>query len=150
MDVFLLPSGAGSALVDAREKSFWVGKRLGLSDIIDVVVPRASIPDYMARVREIGSRHGTMITGCGHAGDGNIHLGIFEQDPEKRDAVMKDLLAAGMTLGGAVSAEHGIGHAKKKYLADLEDPTKLALMRGIKQVFDPRGILNPGVLLDRG
>ncbi len=148
IDVFVLPSSAGAALVDAREKSFWVGKRMGLTDIIDVVVPRASIPDYMTRVRDIAERHGTMITGCGHAGDGNVHLGIFQTDPEKRDAVMRELLGAGVKLGGAVSAEHGIGHAKKRYLSELEDPAKLALMRGIKKVFDPNGILNPGVLFD--
>jgi glycolate oxidase len=61
---------------------------------------------------------------------------------------MHDLLRAGVDLKGAVSAEHGIGRAKKKYFAELEDPTKLALMRGIKKVFDPNGILNPGVLFD--
>jgi glycolate oxidase len=148
IDVFVLPSSAGTALVDAREKSFWVGKRMGLTDIIDVVVPRASIPEYMGRVRGIAERHGTMISGCGHAGDGNVHLGIFESEPAKRDAVMRDLLHAGVTLGGAVSAEHGIGWAKKRYLSELEDPTKLTLMKGIKQVFDPNGILNPGVLFD--
>lgn len=148
IDVFVLPSAAGTALVDAREKSFWVGKKMGLADIIDVVVPRGSIPNYMARVREIASKHGTMITGCGHAGDGNIHLGIFEQDSNKLEAVMHDLLEAGIGFGGAVSAEHGIGRAKKKYYAKLEEPVKLALMRGIKKTFDPNGIMNPGVLFD--
>jgi glycolate oxidase len=148
VDVFVLPSAAGTALVDAREKSFWVGKRMGLSDIIDVVVPRASIPSYVAKVRAIAEKHGTAISGCGHAGDGNIHLGIFESDAAKLSAVMHDLLRAGVDLGGAVSAEHGIGAAKKKYYSELEDPTKLALMRGIKKVFDPNGILNPGVLFD--
>jgi glycolate oxidase len=148
IDVFVLPSAAGTALVDAREKSFWVGKQMGLTDIIDVVVPRASIPEYMGRVKGIAERHGTMISGCGHAGDGNVHLGIFQPDAQKRDAVMRDLLHAGVTLGGAVSAEHGIGWAKKRYLSELEDPTKLTLMRGIKKVFDPNGILNPGVLFD--
>lgn len=148
IDVFVLPSSAGTALVDAREKAFWVGKRMGLTDIIDVVVPRASIPDYMKTVREIAEKHGTMITGCGHAGDGNIHLGIFQAEGEKLHAVMHDLLKAGLGLGGAVSAEHGIGSAKKDHFAELEDPTKLTLMRGIKKVFDPNGILNPGVLFD--
>jgi glycolate oxidase len=148
IDVFVLPSAAGTGLVDAREKSFWVGKKMGLADIIDVVVPRGSIPNYMTRVRDIASKHGTMITGCGHAGDGNIHLGIFEQDKEKLEAVMHDLLEAGIGFGGAVSAEHGIGRAKKKYYAKLEEPVKLALMRGIKKTFDPNGIMNPGVLFD--
>jgi len=148
IDVFVLPSGAGTALVDAREKTFWVGKRMGLADIIDVVVPRASIPAYMEKVRGIAVKHGAMISGCGHAGDGNIHLGVFEQDKERLGAIMRDLLKAGIDLEGAVSAEHGIGIAKRRYFAELEDPTKLALQKGIKSVFDPKGILNPGVLFD--
>ncbi|HVU04153.1 MAG TPA: FAD-binding oxidoreductase [Polyangiaceae bacterium] len=148
IDVFVLPSSAGAALVDAREKTFWVGKRMGLSDIIDVVVPRASIPDYMAKVRGIAEKHSAMISGCGHAGDGNIHLGIFQAEGERLHAIMHDLLDAGLSLGGAVSAEHGIGAAKRTHFAHLEDPTKLALMKGIKKVFDPNGIMNPGVLFE--
>jgi len=144
----VLPSGAGTALVDAREKTFWVGKKMGLADIIDVVVPRASITDYMKRVRAIAEKHSTMISGCGHAGDGNIHLGIFGSEGEKLHAVMHDLLHAGLDLGGAVSAEHGIGAAKRHHFAHLEDPTKLMLMKGIKKVFDPNGIMNPGVLFE--
>jgi glycolate oxidase len=146
-DVFVLSNSAGRALVDAREKSFWMGKRMGLTDVVDVVVPRASIPEYVVRVRGIAERHGAMISGCGHAGDGNIHLGVFESDAEKRRAIMSDLLEVGVNLGGAVSAEHGIGRAKKEYFTRLGDPTKLSLMRGIKRVFDPNGILSPGVLL---
>ena len=89
-----------------------------------------------------------MVTGCGHAGDGNIHLGVFETDANKRALVMHDLLGAGVGMGGAVSAEHGIGEAKKGHYAALEDPTKITLMKGVKAVFDPNGILNPGVLFE--
>jgi glycolate oxidase len=53
-----------------------------------------------------------------------------------------------MKLGGAISAEHGIGTAKKEYFLELEDPAKLALMRRVKSAFDPHNILNPGTLLD--
>ena len=61
---------------------------------------------------------------------------------------MHELFAAGMSLGGAIYGEHGIGSEKKRYMAELEDPVKLDLMRRIKAAFDPHGILNPGTIFD--
>jgi len=61
---------------------------------------------------------------------------------------MRGIFETGMGLGGAISGEHGIGTAKKRYFLELTDPGKLALMQRIKTAFDPAGILNPGVLLD--
>ena len=69
---------------------------------------------------------GRSIVGCGHAGDGNVHLSVFQKRPRAvRTELMHDIFAAGMTLGGAISGEHGIGTEKKKYFAALEDPAKL-------------------------
>jgi glycolate oxidase len=125
-----------------------VGKETGLNDIIDVVVPRAEITQYMEKARAIAEKHFTLVTGCGHAGDGNLHLGVFQPDPELRSTIVRELLAAGLEVGGEISAEHGIGAAKKPYYLELEDPAKLAVMKRIKHAFDPKGILNPGVLYD--
>ncbi len=142
-DVYVLPSAAGAGLIEAREKAFWVAKANGADDIIDLVVPRAAIPAYLAKVSELAEASGSWVVGCGHAGDGNVHLSVFQGDEAARDRLLHELFRAGIDLGGAVSGEHGIGLAKKHLFTALEDPAKLALMRRIKAAFDPNGILNP-------
>ena len=77
------------------------------------------------------------MSGCGHAGDGNVHGVLFCKDAQTRKKLLTDIFALGIQLGGAISGEHGIGRAKATYFAELEDPAKLALMRRIKDSFDP-------------
>ncbi len=148
IDVYVLPGAAAGSLIDAREKSFWVAKANNADDIVDIVVPRASLSEFMDLVATIAGDSGSWIAGCGHAGDGNVHLSVFQSDPAVRERVLHDLFAAGLGLGGAISGEHGIGRAKQAHFLALEDPVKLALMHRIKAAFDPHNILNPGVLLD--
>ena len=88
------------------------------------------------------------MNGCGHVGDGNVHLSVFEPDEERRSALLRALFGAGIELGGAISGEHGVGTEKKQYFFEFEDPVKISLMRRIKHAFDPNGILGPGVIFD--
>ena len=148
LDVYVLPPQAGVQLIHARERAFWAAKSAGANDIIDMVVPRAAIPAYMAKVQTLAQSSGSFITGCGHVGDGNVHLSIFQADDEKRHTLIRSIFTAGMELGGAISGEHGIGTEKKPYYAELEQPAKLELMHRIKAAFDPDAILNPGKIFD--
>jgi glycolate oxidase len=149
LEIYVLPQQAAGQLIAAREKAFFVAKAAGADDIIDVVVPRAAIPRFLAAAAEIAESRATFVTGCGHVGDGNVHLSVFQPDGERRGEVLRAIFRTGMELGGAISGEHGIGTEKKQYFQELEDPGKLALMRRIKDAFDPHGILAPDVLFDR-
>jgi glycolate oxidase len=149
LDVFILPPAAGTALIQAREKAFWMAKSAGADDIVDVVVPRSEIPAYLDEVTGLAASTGSWVAGCGHAGDGNVHLSVFQPDPDKRTELVQAILQAGVNHGGAVSGEHGIGKGKKRYLAAIEDPSKIDLWRRIKAAFDPNGILNPGTIFDQ-
>lgn len=146
LDVYVLPPTAGNDLIAAREKAFWLAKGAGADDILDVVVPRAAMPEFMARVEAIAEETGTRVPGCGHAGDGNVHMAVFQPDPAVRSRVLRRIFEAGLALGGAISGEHGLGKTKRKYFLELEDPARIALMRRIKSAFDPAGILNPDTI----
>lgn len=148
LDVYVLPPSAAPQLIVARERAFYVAKAAGANDLIDVVVPRASMPGYLADVAEVAEKYGSYVGGCGHVGDGNVHLSVFQRDPERLAQTVHSILELGISHGGAISGEHGIGTDKRTYLAEFEDPAKLALMRRIKAAFDPHGILGPGRIFE--
>src|SRR5690348_6952733 len=126
-DVYVLPAAAARRLVEAREKAFWAAKRAGADDIVDAVVPRAAMAAFLGEAARIGARHDRLVLGVGHAGDGNVHLALFEPDDAARGQMMREILAAARASGGAVSGEHGIGTAKVSYFLELADPVAVSL-----------------------
>ncbi|NNN22368.1 MAG: FAD-binding oxidoreductase [Acidimicrobiales bacterium] len=147
LDIYVLPASAALALIDAREKAFWAAKSAGANDVIDVVVPRSAMPIYLSKVAELAASDGALIAGCGHVGDGNVHLSVFQPDKTKLHALMLSILKTGTDLGGAISGEHGVGTEKLPFVKELVDPLIIELWRKIKLVFDPEGIMNPGHLI---
>jgi len=115
----------------------------------DVVVPRSKVPELISKVEEIGRNHDTFVANFGHAGDGNIHVN-FMCNREDADSIararqcVKETFALSVELGGSISGEHGIGYVKAAYLDMAIDAPTLEIMKAIKRVFDPNGILNPG------
>ncbi len=147
IDVFELPGRAAASLIAARERAFYTAKAAGAHEIVDVVVPRDRLAVYLEAAGRLAAVHGCLCVGCGHAGDGNIHLSVFQPDAEIREGFLVALFRTAMDLGGAISGEHGIGTAKKEAFLHLEDASRIAVMRRIKAVFDPLGILNPDKVL---
>ncbi len=145
LDVYVLEPSVATELVTARERAFFAAKAAGAHDIVDAVVPRAAIPELLAAAGRLAATTGSLVTGCGHAGDGNVHLSVFQPDPGTRHDLLDELFRTAVSLGGAVSGEHGLGRAKRAAYAALADPVLLALHEQVKRAFDPNGILNPGV-----
>lgn len=147
---------------DERKESIWNARGAFLEaikgstpemDECDVVVPRDVIPAFVRKSVEIGKKLNVRICSFGHAGDGNLHIyackdqltdEVWEKSVEQ---VMDELYIAAKEMGGEVSGEHGIGHAKKGFLAESMGETQIRLMQGIKAAFDPNGILNPGKVI---
>ena len=115
----------------------------------DVVVPRSRVPELVAKIEEIGKRHNVFVANFGHAGDGNIHVN-FVVDRDDSDEVARarqcvsETFKLSVELGGTISGEHGIGYVKAPYMNYAVDPQTLAIMKSIKKLFDPNGVLNPG------
>jgi glycolate oxidase len=115
----------------------------------DICVPRSNLTRMLNKISEIGTKHGVKIVNFGHAGDGNIHINILidpsvPEEMERAEDAVADIFKETVNLGGTLSGEHGIGNTKSKYLSLEVKPRELKLMKDIKTLLDPNGILNPG------
>ncbi|MFC4210676.1 FAD-binding oxidoreductase [Pedobacter lithocola] len=119
----------------------------------DTVVPRAALPKLINGIKEIGSKYGFESVCYGHAGDGNLHVNIIKAGMSDEDWENKlkfgiaEIFELTTALGGTLSGEHGIGLVQKEFMPIKYSEIHLDLMRGIKKVFDPKGILNPGKIM---
>jgi D-lactate dehydrogenase len=118
----------------------------------DVVVPVSRIPELVAGVQALAREFTLPIVSFGHAGNGNLHVNVLfdpadAAENERAHAAMARVFALALSLGGTLSGEHGIGLAKRDFMPQALDAPTLDLMRAVKRVFDPDGILNPGKLL---
>jgi glycolate oxidase len=131
-------------------------------EVLDITVPRAEIPLHVKKVNELSAKFDIWLPTFGHAADGNVHTHImkarFENGkiqpvPEaewrkKVDHVRRELYEDCKKRGGVISGEHGIGLVKKPFLSMVIDEKQIEIMRGLKKVFDPQNILNPGKIFE--
>ena len=120
----------------------------------DTVVPRAELAKLLTGVKKIGKEYGFKSVCYGHAGDGNLHINIIKGDMsnQKWDLELKDAIREIFTLtkdlGGTISGEHGIGFVQKDYIDIVFSKKEIELQKGIKNLFDPKNILNPGKIFN--
>lgn len=136
-------------LIRLRRLDYQAKERLGACLVEDVCVPRSLLPDMITAIEETSARHGVKILTVAHAGDGNLHpVFIFDrglpEPPAEVWAAADEVFTRALELGGTLTGEHGVGLLKRRWL-DLESgPVVTEVQQGIKAVFDPLGILNPG------
>lgn len=143
----------GDRLVAVRREMHSAFASRGQVLIEDVAVPRSRLPEMFGAIEAIAARHGVEIPTVAHAGDGNLHPNfVFDGEPgevpERVWAAADDMFRAAVELGGTLTGEHGVGLLKRRWLrAELGDDS-YALQRQVKAVFDPKGLLNPGVMFE--
>ena len=144
---------------EAQRRRIWETRRMISTALMsvrpfkiseDVAVPRGQLIEMIRRVRAIGDRYGLPVACYGHAGDGNLHANLLFGSSEERDrshAAVDDLLQAAIDLGGTITGEHGVGLAKRAFLAKEQSRELIQIQRQIKKAFDPENLLNPGKIL---
>ncbi|MFQ5721952.1 MAG: FAD-binding oxidoreductase [Candidatus Aminicenantales bacterium] len=162
LDVFVADSPQKQKLVLEIRSAIYEAIKAQTLEILDIAVPRAEIAAHVKKVHEISEKYNIWLPTFGHAADGNVHTHIMKARYEegrliplaekewkpKIEIVRRELYGDCQRRGGVISAEHGIGIVKKPYLYLALTEAEISLMKGIKNLFDPNHILNPGKLFD--
>ncbi len=143
---------------EAERLSFWAGRKAAFPAVgrispdyycMDGTIPRARLPEVLARMRELSDRHGLAVANVFHAGDGNLHpLILYDANKpgeiERAEAFGADILRLCVEVGGVLTGEHGVGVEKRDLMGTMFDDIDLAHQERVKCAFDPDGLLNPG------
>jgi glycolate oxidase len=156
-DVFVAADEAQRKFVwDLRRSIGEAVKSLAAYKEEDTVVPRARLPELVRAVQEVTAKFGLTAVSYGHVGDGNLHVNILKlgvTDEEWRTRVpvaVRELFERTLALGGQITGEHGVGFVQKEFLPMAYPDHHIGLLQGLKELFDPEGILNPGKVLPDG
>jgi glycolate oxidase len=139
-----------------RKNAFGAIGRISPSYYVqDGVIPRTRLPEMLEFIGEVERKYALVIGNMFHAGDGNLHpLIMFDsRDQEQAQRALKaakEIIAKCVEMGGSITGEHGVGTEKKELMPLIFSPDDLAMMRRIKELFDPRGLFNPGKVLPAG
>jgi FAD/FMN-containing dehydrogenase len=139
-------------LLAFREKAWPAIAQTGRADMADVVVPRSRVAEFVEQARRASHELGITTYAVGHAGDGNVHLTPLTlgagTSREQAVSLFRKFYELGVSMGGTISGEHGIGISKKPFLDIAVSQPKLELLKRIKNAFDPNNIMNPGKIFD--
>ncbi len=150
LDVFLAESKREQERILKVRSLIYEGLKDETIEILDVGVPIGSIALFVNESRKVGEKYGMKIVQYGHAGDGNVHQHPLKTGFEEREwkeiypKLKKEIFSLAKSLGGALTAEHGIGLIKREDLLDYLSKEEVGLMKSIKSLFDPKNLLNPG------
>jgi glycolate oxidase len=160
LDVFIADNRQKQENILTIRSQIYEALKVHMLESLDVTVPRAEIAEFVEEAQEAAAEEGMWMPTYGHAADGNVHNhlmkdawkdGVWTEIPgwrEKYPRLRLKIHSLGIKYRGTVSGEHGIGLVKKEYLSSFIGESQVGLMAGIKRVFDPGNILNPGKIFD--
>ena len=137
-------------ILEIRSNAYTAFKE-NVADALDIAVPPASVPSLIDDLIKISDKYNTITPSVGHIADGNVHNFIMSKNgklPVYFEAIKEEMYEAAIKYGGTVTAEHGTGKTRKKHMSLQYSEREIEIMRGIKKIFDPNGILNPGTIVD--